>query len=72
MPVLEERIRLILELMGKYDKLLDMGCNDGRYTIKFAENLKETIGIDLIKSRIKQVKSHKIKNIKFEVMNVLN
>jgi len=68
---MEERIRLMLELMNEYDKILDIGCGNGRYTIKFAKHSKETIGIDLIKSRINYARSRKFKNVKFEIMNAL-
>lgn len=69
---MEIRCKIIYSLLDNYNKLLDVGCGDGRHTVVWAKKAKKTIGIDLQKERIKKAKSLENNKIKFMVMNATN
>jgi len=55
--------------VGRDMRVLDLGCGNGRWSIKFAENCAEVVGIDISQKLInvaqKKAKEKNLNNIKF-------
>jgi ubiquinone/menaquinone biosynthesis C-methylase UbiE len=64
----------LLELSGKNEVALDIGCADGRFTLSIASHFKKIIAIDLsegmLKAARKLQKQKRVSNVSFEKQNV--
>ena len=56
------------------ENVLDMGCGDGKITLKIAEKLKngKVLGIDSSTSMIREAKNIQTKNLDFDVLDINN
>jgi len=61
----------VLEFSGKDKIALDIGCGDGRFTLRMAPHFQQIIGIDTSEERLKlaQAEQHKQGNVRFEMQN---
>lgn len=72
-----QRIEPILaQLLDKEKKVLDIGSNDGFFSLKMAELSKEVLGLDVDEHRIEKAEFaksiFKYENVKFSKLNILN
>ena len=63
----------LLELSGKEKIALDIGCGDGRFTLRMASHFQQIIGIDTSKERLKLAQTEQQvqaqENVRFEMQN---
>ncbi|MAG44514.1 hypothetical protein CL633_01360 [bacterium] len=66
----------LIKYSGKNKTALDLGCADGRFTLKITSYFKKIIGIDMAEDMLnigkKSAKQLNIKNIKFEKADAYN
>jgi SAM-dependent methyltransferase len=66
--VFQTKIRNISNLTG--DKLLDVGCGDGSFTIPLADNFKKVVAIDVQQNFLDSFKAKVLGTDKFEILNM--
>ena len=63
----------LLELSGQDKTALDIGCGDGRFTLRMASHFREIIGIDTSEERLKLAQTARqaqgCENVRFEMQN---
>ncbi len=72
-----ERIKPVLsQLLTKTSTVLDVGSNDGFFSIRMAEMSQEVMGLDVDEHRVEKAQFAKeilkVENVRFEKLNILN
>ncbi len=75
---LEEKKKLVSDFLSKisFNSILDLGANDGEFSLPFANSDKKIISVDIDENCIERLylhcKKHKIKNINAIINNMAN
>ena len=73
---LSEEILKFLELLVKRNRILDLGCGDGKYSFFIGREGYDVLGIDISQEGIKIANNHKklnkIENVNFKVADIAN
>ena len=73
-PLVKHREQIALDNLPGGEKILDVGCGEGKLLIKASEKYKMGFGVDIVPFRVKkakdQAKKRRIDNLKFYVRNI--